>query len=122
MTAHKTKREKRRPARVRIAFDRTHIDVARRALEKSGPPAGAGDDDAALAVFAIGLGVLTGQYNELLATRLREVHLKAFGPDGPARFREAAFALHGSATMPEIAAALLDGASPRAAGETPGIQ
>ena len=34
MTADKTRREKRRSARVRIAFDRTHIDVARRALEK----------------------------------------------------------------------------------------
>ena len=122
MTGHKTRREKRRSARVRIAFDRTHIDVARRALEKSGSPAGAGDDDAALAVFTIGLGVLTGHYNELLATRLREVHLRAFGPDGPARFREAAMALHGSATMPEIAAALLDGTIPGAAGENPPIQ
>lgn len=110
------KREKRRPAQVRVTFERVHIDAARRVLEKTGSPAAAVDVDAALATFAIGLGVLSGHYNELLATRLREVHLRAFGPEGPTRFREAAMALHGSATMPEIATALLHGHPPESGG------
>ena len=114
-------REKRRPAQVRVAFDRAHIDAARRTLEKTGSPAAQSDGEAAMAVFTVGLGVLSGHYNEFLATRLREVHMRAFGPDGPRKFREAARALHGSANLPEIAAALLDG-DPTASGGSPGLQ
>ena len=119
MKTPKAKREKRRAAQVRVTFDRAHIDAARRMLEKSGSPAAGVDVDAALATFAIGLGVLSGHYNELLATRLREVHLQAFGPEGPTRFREAAMALHGSATMPEIASALLHGHPAASGGDRP---
>lgn len=119
MNTQKAKREKRRA--VPVTFDRAHIDSARRMLENSGSPAAARDVDTALATFTIGLGILSGHYNELLATRLREVHLRAFGPEGPTRFREAALALHGSATTPEIASALLHG-HPPASGGSPQMQ
>ena len=107
---------------MRIAFDRTHLDVARRLLEQAGSPAPIGDDEAALAVFTIGLGVLSGHYNELLATQLREVHVRAFGADGPARFHEAALALHGPATMAGIAGAMLDSAGLGTSGKKPVVQ
>ena len=72
-------------------------------------PTGERQEDVVLAVFAIGLGVLSGHYNELLATRLHEARVQAFGPDGPARFKDAALSLHTGTTMQELAAALLDG-------------
>ena len=74
-----------------------------------------------MAVFTVGLGVLSGEYAEFLAARLHEVHLRAFGPEGPKRFREAAMALHGSASLPDIATALLDGEPPPSGGG-PGLQ
>ena len=114
------KRERRRPAQVRVTFERCHLDVARRMLEQAGSPETIGDDDAAMALFTIGLGVLSGHYNELLATQLREVHTRAFGADGPARFHEAALALHGPATMAEIAAATLE--APLGTSEKPVVQ
>ena len=121
MNTRNTNREKRRPAQVHVAFDRAHIDAARRTLETTGSPAAGSDGDAAMAVFTVGLGVLSGHYNEFLATTLHDVHMRAFGPDGPTRFREAAMALHGSAKLPEFAAALLDGGPP-ASGGSPGLQ
>ena len=98
---------RRRPAQVRVTFEQRHLDVARHMLEQAGSREPIGDDDAAIALFTIGLGVLSGHYNELLSKHLREVHVRAFGADGPARFHEAAAALHGPATMAEIASAML---------------
>ena len=109
MKSRKSKRERRRADQVRVAFERAHLEAARLVLEQAGVPAGQRDEAAALAVFTVGLGMLSGHYTELLATRLREAHVLAFGPDGPARFREAAMNLHVGATMPELAAELLDG-------------
>ena len=119
---HRTRVEHRRPRQVRVAFDPTHIDVARRMLEQAGSPQPIGDDDAAIALFTIGLGMLSGHYNELLATQLRDVHTRAFGVDGPERFHEAALALHGSTTMAKIATGLLDGAARGTGGKEPLVQ
>lgn len=121
MKSRKRKSERGRPAQVRVAFERRHLDAARRVLEQAGAPP-IGDDDAAMALFTIGLGVLSGHYNGLLATRLREVHMRAFGADRPARFREAAIALHGPAAMAEIATAVFEGAALGTSGNKPVIQ
>ena len=109
MKSRKSKRERRRTDQVRVAFERAHLDAARLVLEQAGVATGERNEAAALALFTIGLGMLSGHYTELLAKRLREAHVLAFGPDGPARFREAAMNLHVGATMPELAAELLDG-------------
>lgn len=86
-------------------FEHERLDAARYVLKNAGSPAET-DAHAALAVFTVGLGVLSGHYNELLAERLRDAHLQAFGPEGPTRFRDA-----------ELAAALLDGDPPGNGGE-----
>ena len=107
--SRKAHRGKRRPAQVRVTFERKRLDAARVVFERAGSRAGTRGDDAALAVFTVGLGVLSGHYNERLAERLPDVHLRAFGPDGPNQFREAARVLHAAMTMHELALALLDG-------------
>lgn len=112
---------RRQPAQVQVAFERAHIDADRRTLQMSGSQAAASDAEAAMAVFTAGLGVLSGEYAEILAARLHDVQLRAFGPEGPRRFREAAMALHVSASLPDIATALLDG-EPQASGGGPRLQ
>lgn len=108
MKSSKSKRERRGQGPVRVMFEREHLDVARQALEQAGVSPGGRDQDAALSVFAIGLGVLTGHYNEVLATSLRDAHIEAFGPEGPALFKEAAMRLHVATTMSGLASALLE--------------
>lgn len=112
--SRKGHRETGRPARVRVALECDVLEVARGMLANAGSPAES-DSDTVVALFTIGLGVLSGHCNEFLATKLRNAHLKAFGPDGPARFREAALELHGAMTMPELGTALLDGGKPGSA-------
>ena len=108
MKSRKSRARGRQPKQVRIAFKQEHVDVAREALEQAGVPTEDRHEAAAL-VFAMGLGVLTGHYNEVLATKLREAHIEAFGPEGPARFKTAALRLHVTTTMSELASSLLEG-------------
>ena len=116
----KSNHGRRRPAQVWVAFERADIDAARRTLRMSGAQASASDAEAARAVFAVGLGVLSGEYAEILAARIHELHVEAFGADGPSRFREAAMALHES--LPDIATALLVDGEPSASGGGPRLQ
>ena len=103
-----TKRERRQSKTIRIPFEKGHVEVAQLVLEQAGSPSAENAETAVKAVFAIGLGVLSGHYNEFLAGRLQAGVVGAFGPDGPARLCETLKRLHGDATMPEIARALLD--------------
>ena len=104
----KTKDERRRSKTVRIPFEKGHVEVAQLVLERAGSPAAQSTEAAVTAVFTIGLGVLSGHYNEFLAGKLQAGVVGAFGPDGPARLCEALKQMHGEATMPEIARALLE--------------